>query len=81
MPKQKLQNLMTELHDAFGNDTPSESQKQLLESLETHIHEFNDDAPIDPTPLETVELLLEQLGEEHPKTTAVLTEFLAVLRG
>ncbi len=81
MPKQKLENLMTELHDAFGNDSPSESQKQLLASLEAHIHEFNAAAPIDPTPLETVELLLEQLGEEHPKTSAILTEFIGVLRG
>ena len=81
MPKQKLQRLMTELHSTFGDAKPSAQQQQLLDDLAVHIHDLNTEAPIDPTPMETMELLLEQVGEEHPRACAVLKECMAVLRG
>ena len=80
MPKQTLHNLMTQLHDVFGSADTSPEQQKLFEELNGHIHEINENDPVDPTPLETVELLLEQLGEDHPKTSALLNEMLNTLR-
>ncbi len=80
MPKQALQNLMSELHEVFGSTEPSAEQQQLLETLERHVHGLNLDEPIDPTPLETAEILLAELEHEHPKTAAILNELLSTLR-
>lgn len=80
MPTQKIESLMTELNEYFGNATPSPEQQRMLEELAEHMHAVDEQGPVDPTPLETIELLLEQIGEDHPKTSAVLSELLQTLK-
>ena len=80
MPKQRIENLMTELHELFGSVDPSPEQEKLLAELDSHVHDINTQQSVNPTPLETIELLLEQLGEAHPKTSALLQELLSTLK-
>lgn len=76
----KIENLISELHELFGDERDSTQQKELLAQLQAHIHDASDSAPVEPTPLESIELLLEEMGESHPKTSAVLRELLDTLK-
>lgn len=80
MPKERINNLMTELHHIFGSDTTSAQQQKLLDELNAHVHNVNEEAPIDPTPVEIIETMLENLGEEHPKASLLLRQLLDTLK-
>ncbi len=80
MAQQEVHNLMTELHELFGNEEPSAGQQQLMESLEYYIHNNTDAAPPDPTPLDTIELLVDQIEVEHPRASGVLRQLMSHLR-
>lgn len=80
MPKSKINNLISELNEMFGSDVPSEQQQQLLRNLESHIHSSTEKSPEDPTPLEIIETMLEDLGEEHPRASLLLKELLDTLK-
>lgn len=80
MPKEELESLMTELHELFGTGEPSDKQRQLLQALDDHVHTVGSQEPVDPPPLATLELLVEQMGDEHPRTKAVLNEVMNTLK-
>jgi len=80
MPKAKIENLMTELHDRFGEVEPSPQQTQLLAELQQNMHLTTDSDDADPTPVETIELLLDNLGDDHPRVAAVLRELMDTLK-
>ncbi len=80
MPRQRIKNLISELHDLYGDDSASPQQIKLLQDLERGIHPEGAMGAEDPSPLETVELLLEEFGEEHPRTSAVLREIMDILK-
>ncbi|WP_111640613.1 DUF4404 family protein [Marinimicrobium alkaliphilum] len=80
MPQQRIKTLIGELHDMYGDDQPSEAQRRLLDDVERHIHPAGAKAPPDPAMLETMELLIEDMEEEHPRTSAVLREIMITLK-
>jgi hypothetical protein len=80
MPKARIENLMTELHDRFGELEPSPQQEQLLAELQKHLHAVTESDKPDLTPVETIELLLDNLGEDHPRVATVLRELMDTLK-
>lgn len=80
MPKQKLENLMSQLHEQFGTVEPSPQQQRLMRDLEAHVHNASEPTPEDPSLIESAELLIESLEGEHPRSTAILREILATLK-
>lgn len=80
MPKAKIENLMTELHERFGEVEPSPQQTQLLAQLEQHMHSVTEGDKSDLTPVETIELLLDNVGEDHPRVATVLRELMDTLK-
>ncbi|MBC6904572.1 DUF4404 family protein [Saccharophagus sp. K07] len=80
MATTKLENLMTELHERFGEVEPSPQQQQLLEDLQQRIHNVSAGGAAEPTPLDTIEVMIESLGEKHPNVTALLRELLDTLK-
>lgn len=81
MPQQKAQNLISQLHDLYGDDQPSEAQQRLMDQLEMHIHpKGTKDQYGEPVPLDTLEYLIEDMAAEHPRTTAVMRELLETLK-
>lgn len=81
MPEEKARNLITELHEMYGDDEPSEQQKHLMEQLELHTHpRGSKDQYGEPVPLDTLELLVEDMAVEHPRTAAVMREILNTLK-
>lgn len=80
MATTKLENLMTELHERFGEVEPSPQQQQLLDDLQQRIHNVSTGGVGEPTPLDTIEVMIESLGEKHPNVTALLRELLDTLK-
>ena len=79
MPKAKITNLITSLHERFGDDLTSSQQQQLMKDLQNHIHKWDEKEPVDPNMQETVNLLIEDIEEQHPKAAAVVREIMHVL--
>lgn len=81
MPQQKAQNLISQLHEMYGDDQPSEPQRRLMEQLEMHVHPKGaKDQYGEPEPLDTLEYLVEDMAIEHPRTAAVMRELLETLK-
>ena len=79
MPREKLQNLITHLHDTFGDDLTSSQQAQLMQQMRNHIHDMGEEDPVEPGMMETAELLLEDIEEQHPAAATVVREIIEVL--
>ena len=80
MPKTKITNLITSLHDRFGDDLTSTQQQQLIKDLQSHIHAWDETEPVDPDFQDTVNLLLEDIEQEHPKAAALVREIMHILQ-
>ena len=80
MPKQKAENLITDLHERFADDLVSPEQVALLEQVKNHIHNMSDADPADPTFLDTVEQLVTELEVEHPTAASILEQVLNTLK-
>jgi len=79
MPKEKIKGLMDTLRETLGDEPISAQQKQLMSTLEYHIHNVDEPDPKDPTFNETLSLLVEELEEEHPQGAAVVRKIQEVL--
>lgn len=80
MPKQKAQYLISQLHDMYGDNVPSDQQRRLLAELELHVHPVGTKDSYEPVPLETLERLVEEVEMDHPRTAAVARELLETLK-
>jgi hypothetical protein len=80
MPKQTLKNLISSLHDNFGENETSLQQQQLMRDLESHIHGMNEAAPTDPNIQETLTHLLEEVEIRNPKSAAIIREVMDALK-
>ncbi|MDQ2077323.1 DUF4404 family protein [Marinimicrobium sp. ABcell2] len=80
MPQEKIQNLISELHDIYGDDQVSPQQAQLLADLERHVHPAGSEDEPDPVPLETLERLVEEMAVDHPKTAIVMRQLVETLK-
>jgi hypothetical protein len=78
--QQKMEALMSELHELFGNQEPTPQQQQLMRNLEQHIHAVGEPDVDRPNLVESLEVVVEDLEVDHPRTSAVLRELVATLR-
>lgn len=79
MPRERIQNLLTELHESFGTDEPSPQQQMLLADVQRHVHEMGTPEVLDPSFSDTLESLVEEMKEEHPQGAAIVSQILKVL--
>jgi hypothetical protein len=80
MSRQDMQTLMTELHELFGHQEPTPQQEQLMRNLEQHVHGQGEPDVDRPDLVESLEVMVEDLEAEHPRTAGVLREMMAILR-
>lgn len=80
MPKQKAISLISDLHDRFGDDEQSAEQKQLLESLQQHIHELGEEDTPEPDFIDALEVLVTDTEVEHPAIATVLRALVDTLK-
>jgi NAD-dependent DNA ligase len=79
MPKQIIQNLISELHQSFGDIEPSAKQQMLLAEVQRHMHETGAPEVEDEAFSETLQKLLEELKTDHPAGAAIIGQIMKVL--
>ena len=80
MPQEKISNLITDLHERFGDDLSSPEQQALMQALQSHAHDLGAAEPVDPSFQETLNLLMEEVEIEHPQAAAILREVMDALK-
>lgn len=78
MPKKTLDHLITQLHEAIGDDQPSPQVAQLIHDMERQVNRWNPPAPEDGLKL-AAENLVTALEAEHPQAVAVARKIMAAL--
>jgi len=79
MPKEKIEGLISSLHEHFGDDLTSPQQQQLMDSMKHHLHAWGESEQPQPTFKESLEMLLEEVEDEHPKAATLIKEVLKIL--
>ncbi len=80
MPKKLAENLISQLHDTFAGAETSAQQALLMQNLKDHMHHWDEPESPDPTLADTVELLLDEVGQDHPKAATIIKQLLETLK-
>ena len=80
MPKQKIQSLISDLHEKYGDDLISPQQKALIADLNAHIHDMNEAEPVSPDFIDTIDIFITQIEEEHPNAAVIVNKILETLK-
>lgn len=79
MADQELRSLMERLRATMDESEVSEQQRAMLEKLEYHLHNEGEPDPEEPSLRESVELLIEDLSVDHPRSASVARSVLEAL--
>jgi RAB protein geranylgeranyltransferase component A len=79
MPIANLKALMIDLHDSFGDDETSSQQQQLMQQLQSYVHDIDTAEPAPPGLIESAEILIDEMEEGHPKTAAIIRQVINAL--
>jgi len=80
MPKQKIQSLISDLNEKFGDDLISPQQQALMLQLKSHIHDRNESEPVEPDFLDTIDTFITQIEDDHPNAAVVVNKILETLK-
>jgi hypothetical protein len=78
MPKQQAKKLFSALEVHLDSEV-SDAQRTLMQQVKNHIHAENEPEPSEPDLQETLELLLLDIEQNHPKAAIVVREILKTL--
>ena len=78
MPIDNLKALIIDLHDSFGDDETS-PQQQLMQQLQTYMHDIDTTEPVPPGLIESAEILLEEVEEGYTQTAASIRQVINAL--
>ena len=79
MADQELRSLMERLRATMDESEVSEQQRAMLEKLEYHLHNEGEPDPEEPSLRESVEVLIEDLSVDHPRSASVARSVLEAL--
>ncbi|MFQ3229831.1 MAG: hypothetical protein ACI9DO_001196 [Reinekea sp.] len=79
MPKTELKSLFQRLREKLPESEASSTQQLLLAKIQYHIHEEGEENPEEPSLRESVEILLDEIEAEHPKSAAIAKNILETL--
>jgi hypothetical protein len=82
MSKHQTKKLFSDLEVHLGSEPSSEvsdAQRTLMQQVKNHIHAENEPEPSEPDLQETLELLLLDIEQNHPKAAIVVREILKTL--
>lgn len=81
MPRQQLTSLFQRLREHFPEGEASAQQKMLMDQIDYHLHDVDSPDPVDPTVRDSVEMLIEDIEVEHPKSASIARNILETLAG
>lgn len=76
--KLTVNNLLTQLHDTFGDDEPSPQVAQLMQDMQLHIKDWDAHTP-ESDILETADALVTELEAEHPHAVGIVRKIIETL--
>lgn len=76
MSQEKIEGLISQLHERIGDDETSPQQARLLARLQGQLIGNEETNPGDGDPRKTAEMLLDELDEQHPKAAMVLRDII-----
>ena len=79
MARQKIEGLLTQLHERFASSDTSPQQEALLQQLQSQLAEWEGPVPADGNVVMTAELLLEEVKEQHPHLSLIVSEIIDLL--
>lgn len=79
MAKEKIEGLLTQLHERLAASETSAQQEALLQQMQSHLADWEGPLPADGNIVNTAELLLETVEEEHPHVSRIVKEIIDVL--
>lgn len=79
MPKKELKSMFQNLRDHLPDGEASAQQRMLLEQIAYHLHEEGEPDPVDPSIRDSVEMLIEDIETDHPKSAAIARNILETL--
>lgn len=82
MPRERIEGLISELHDKFANSDTSPEQDRMIARMQSELEEWRGPKPpADGDLKEAAERLLEDIEELHPKASMVVREIIQTLAG
>ena len=78
MPKQHIEGLLTQLHDRFAVSDTSPQQEAMLIQMQSELAEWEGPKPTNDF-LETTEMLLQEVEEDHPTAARIVQEIINTL--
>ncbi|PTY36973.1 hypothetical protein BGP77_06725 [Saccharospirillum sp. MSK14-1] len=79
MADQELRSLLERLRATMDESEVSEQQRAMLEKVEYHLHNEGEPDPEEPSLRESVEVLIEDLSVDHPRSASVARSVLEAL--
>ena len=79
MPGDNLKALISDLHDSFGDDRTSPLQQQLMQQLHNYAHDIDQAEPVQPSLVESAEMLLVEMDEDYPHAAAIIRQLINTL--
>lgn len=76
--KPRINNLLTQLHDTFGDNEPSPQVAHLMQEMQRHVQHWESPAPEEAL-LDTAEALATELEVEHPAASTVVRKIIEAL--
>ena len=79
MPKQKVEGLITKLHDQLSTAETSPEQERLMQQMQSQLSGWEGDVPGDGDIRKTAELLIDELEEERPTLAMIAKDIVETL--
>ena len=79
MPREKIEGLISRLHERLATTDTSPEQDRMLAQMQSQLQEWKGAPQSDGDMRETAELLLEDIEEKHPKAAMVLRDIIETL--
>lgn len=79
MPKEKIQGLISGLHEKLSGEASSPQQDLLLAQLQAQLDSWEGPKPPNGDIKDIAEELLEEVEEDHPKAARAIIEVLEAL--
>ncbi|ODS24008.1 hypothetical protein AB835_05645 [Candidatus Endobugula sertula] len=77
---ESIENLISSLHERFGDDFTSPQQQQLMDSLKNYTYYSGEEIPVGSDFKETLDLLLKDIEWQHPQAAGVIREVMEILK-
>lgn len=79
MPKQKIEGLISDLHEKLTDSKTSPEQELMLAQLQSQLDEWEGPKPADGSLVSLAEELLEDIEEQHPKAARITRDIIEAL--